>query len=72
MKGMGESLYQSMDAPMAPLEKKVEAWRPAEKCCGALDLCAASSLILLPRRSLAATAPRPRWGPLPRRAAPCA
>ena len=24
MKGMGESLYQSMDAPMAPLEKKVE------------------------------------------------
>ena len=52
MKGMGESLYQSMDAPMAPLEKKVEAWRPAEKCCGALDLCAASSLILLPRRRL--------------------
>ena len=40
MKGMGESLYQSMDAPMAPLEKKVEAWKPAEKCCGALDLCA--------------------------------
>ena len=74
MKSMGESLYQSMDAPMAPLEKKVEAWRPAEKCCGALDLCATSSLILLPprspRRSLAATAPRPRWGPLARRAAP--
>ena len=40
MKGMGESLYQSMDAPMAPLEKKVEAWRPAETCCFKLDLCA--------------------------------
>ena len=40
MKGMGESLYQSMDAPMAPLEKKVEAWKPAETCCFKLDLCA--------------------------------
>ena len=58
MKGMGESLYQSMDAPMAPLEKKVEAWKPAEKCCGALDLCAASSLILL--RLVARVQPPPR------------
>ena len=39
MKSMGESLYQSMDAPMAPLEKKVEAWKPAETCCFKLDLC---------------------------------
>ena len=58
MKSMGESLYQSMDAPMAPLEKKVEAWKPAEKCCGALDLCAASSLILL--RLVARVQPPPR------------
>ena len=39
MKSMGESLYQSMDAPMAPLEKKAEAWKPAETCCFKLDLC---------------------------------
>ena len=60
MKGMGESLYQSMDAPMAPLEKKVEAWKPAEKCCGALDLCAASSLPhpAPPRRSRVQPPPR--------------
>ena len=63
MKGMGESLYQSMDAPMAPLEKKVEAWRPAETCCFKLDLCAPLPCHPAPpRRSRAATTSRPRWG----------
>ena len=71
MKGMGESLYQSMDAPMAPLEKKVEAWRPAETCCFKLDLCAPLPCHPAPpRRSRAATASRPRWGPLPRLSLP--
>ena len=39
---MKDSLYHSMDAPVAPIEKKIEALKPAEKACFALDLCVAS------------------------------
>jgi|EP01046_Picozoa_sp_COSAG06_P103268 hypothetical protein len=36
---MKDSLYHSMDAPLKPLETKVEKLKPAEKACFVLDLC---------------------------------
>ena len=39
---MKDSLYHSMDAPVAPIENKIEALKPAEKACFVLDLCVAS------------------------------
>ena len=36
---MKDSIYHSMDAPMAPIEKKVEGLKPAEKAFFVLDLC---------------------------------
>ena len=39
---MKDSLYHSMDAPVAPIENKIEALKPAEKACFVLDLYVAS------------------------------
>ena len=45
---MKDSLYHSMDAPVAPIENKIEALRPAEKACFVLDLCASRPALLVP------------------------
>ena len=36
---MKDTLYHSMDAPMAPIERKVEGLKPAEKAFFVMDLC---------------------------------